>query len=136
MVWVLALTSSFFSFFAALFELSTARALFGPKYLSLFAVLGVVLSWFVTHTSCALRYAHLYYSGDEIGGLEFPGDERPCDLDFAYFAFTIGMCFQTSDVTISSSRIRRIVLGHSLVSFIYNTMIFAMTLNFALDFLR
>ncbi len=135
MVWVLALASSFFSFFAALFELSAHKPGHESGYLSAFAIAGVLLSWLVTHTSYALRYAHVYYSGSQ-GGLQFPGDERPCDLDFAYFAFTIGMCFQVSDVTISSSRIRGVALGHALLSFVYNTLIFAMTINFALDFLR
>jgi len=78
-----------------------------------------------------LRYAHLYYRGDRegTGGLEFPGKREPDDLDFAYFAFTIGMCYQTSDVTISSYAIRRTVLVHAIISFAYNTAILALALN-------
>ncbi len=63
------------------------------------------------------------------GGLQFPGDQPPDALDFAYFAFTIGMCFQVSDVVITSNLIRRAVLMHSLLSFAYNTIILGMALN-------
>jgi uncharacterized membrane protein len=97
----------------------------------------VAVTWGVTHTSYTLRYAHLYYRdrGSGEGGLVFPGDERPCDLDFAYFAFTIGMCFQVSDVTIASRRIRRGALLHALLSFAYNTAIVAFTLNLVFGYL-
>ncbi len=88
----------------------------------------VALSWFVTHAAFTLRYAHLYYGGVE-GGLAFPGDEAPDDTDFAYFAFTIGMCFQVSDVSITTRRIRRTTLLHAMVSFLYNTIIVALVLN-------
>ena len=64
-----------------------------------------------------------------------PGAHPPCDMDFAYFAFVIGMCFQVSDVTISSARIRRTVFGHSLLSFVYNTVIVAVVLNVVIGFL-
>ena len=39
------------------------------------------------------------------------------------------MCFQVSDVTISASHIRRAVLMHALLSFVYNTTILALALN-------
>jgi uncharacterized membrane protein len=98
--------------------------------------LAVVAAWGVTHTAYTLRYAHLYYrdAGGE-GGLVFPGDDKPRDLDFAYFAFTIGMCFQVSDVTISSPIIRRGALGHSLLSFAYNTAVLALSLNLVFGYL-
>jgi len=97
--------------------------------------LAVVLSWAVSHTAFALRYARLYYRGRSTGGLEFPGTPAPCDMDFAYFAFVIGMCFQVSDVAISSRRIRRAVFAHSLLSFGYNTVIVATVLDVVRGFL-
>ena len=39
------------------------------------------------------------------------------------------MCFQVSDVTVTSGQIRRTVLGHAVLSFAYNTVILAFTLN-------
>jgi uncharacterized membrane protein len=96
-------------------------------------IVTVVVSWLVTHTAFTLRYAHLYYREDDegIGGVEFPGGRPPTYFDFAYFAFTLGMTFQTSDVSISSGAIRRTVLLHSLLSFAYNTAILAFALNLA-----
>jgi len=99
----------------------------------------VICSWFLLHTMFTLRYAHLFYSNDEdtpeehAGGLNFPDDPLPCYIDFAYFSFVIGMTFQVSDVTIGSRRIRAIVLLHALLSFMFNTVIVALSLNALLD---
>ncbi|MBI3521069.1 MAG: DUF1345 domain-containing protein [Bacteroidetes bacterium] len=95
----------------------------------------VLLSWLLLHTTFTIRYAHLYHDHDElntgsnIGGINFPSEEAPDYLDFAYFSFVIGMTFQVSDITISSRAIRRFVLMHSLVSFAFNTIIVALTIN-------
>jgi uncharacterized membrane protein len=131
-VFLLALGSSVFSLFAAVVVLRELRALPpGPAHVwTALALAAVVLSWLVTHTAFTLRYAHLYYRRRGPSNcLRFEGTDAPCDLDFAYFAFTIGMCFQVSDVVISSSRVRRAVLLHALVSFAYNTTILALALN-------
>jgi uncharacterized membrane protein len=78
----------------------------------------VALAWSLTHSTFALRYAYLYYREDEegVGGVEFPGGARPAYSDFAYLAFTIGMCFQVSDTSVTSSQIRRSVLLHAVIS--------------------
>ena len=89
----------------------------------------IALSWTMTHTAYTLRYAHLYYRSGGRHGLQFPGDEAPADIDFAYFAFTVGMCFQVSDVTVSTTACRRAVLLHATLAFVYNTMILALALN-------
>ncbi|GBF04637.1 hypothetical protein DAERI_020234 [Deinococcus aerius] len=98
------------------------------------AVVAVLSGWFLTHTTYTLRYAHLYYSdGDEEagpdGGLEFPGASAPSALDFAYFAFVLGMTFQVSDVAVSSPVIRRLALWHGITAFWFNVAILALTLN-------
>jgi len=62
-------------------------------------------------------------------GLEIPGNEAPDYMDFAYFAFVIGMTFQVSDIQISSRQIRRVVLAHGILSFLFNTVIVALTIN-------
>lgn len=98
-------------------------------------VASLALSWMILHTIFTVRYAHLYYSdhrseeGRFSGGLEFPSEKEPDFIDFAYFSFTLGMTFQVSDVEISSRKIRRIVLLHSLLSFGFNATIVAMTVN-------
>jgi uncharacterized membrane protein len=132
-IWGIVIISSFFSLFAAAGMLRSARHL-APSQAVLLAGLclgAVVSAWLLTHTAYALRYAHLYYRIDAEGegGLSFPGDSPPDDWDFAYFAFTLGMCFQVSDVTISSRTIRRYALVHAVLSFAYNTAIVALALN-------
>jgi len=97
-------------------------------------IAAVVLGWFLIHTMFVFRYAHLYYfDSDDDGsaqrGLIFPGKTAPNDYDFAYFSFVIGMTFQVSDVEISDPGVRRVALMHALVSFAYNTMIFALVIN-------
>lgn len=95
----------------------------------------VLLSWILLHTTFAIRYAHLYHdhnklhTGSNIGGIDFPGGEDPDYISFAYFSFVIGMTFQVSDVVVSSKVIRRFVLMHSLISFFFNTIIVALTIN-------
>lgn len=95
----------------------------------------VLLSWLLLHTMFTIRYAHLYHdhnllgTGISVGGIDFPSDDDPDYVDFAYFSFVIGMTFQVSDVTISSRAIRRFVLMHSLISFVFNTIIVALTIN-------
>lgn len=128
-VFLVAVAASFFSLFAGAFVLRPARTLPGGHVWTGLALLAIVLSWVLTHTIFTLRYAHLFYRRRGSGGLVFPGTERPCELDFAYFAFTLGMCFQVSDVAVTSSRIRRVALLHALISFVYNTSILALALN-------
>jgi uncharacterized membrane protein len=100
------------------------------------AISGMFLSWFLVHTTFSMRYAHLYYgnrkkgdSGKYGSGLDFPGDDKPDFIDFAYFSFVLGMTFQVSDVEISNRQIRRLSLLHSLIAFIFNTVIVALTIN-------
>lgn len=95
----------------------------------------VAFSWVLLHTTFTIRYAHLYHdhnklnTGSNIGGIDFPQKEHPDYIDFAYFSFVIGMTFQVSDVVVSSRTIRRFVLMHSLLSFIFNTIIVALTIS-------
>jgi uncharacterized membrane protein len=132
-VWLLVIAASFFSLFAGIFVLRHARECELEKGALLvgLCISAIITSWALTHTAYTLRYAHLYYRDDDEGegGLTFPGDRKPDDLDFAYFAFTVGMCFQVSDVVITSPQIRRAVLTQALLSFTYNTVIVALVLN-------
>lgn len=131
-VFFLALASALFSLFAAVVVLKQIKTL-PPEQVPIWtglALASVVLSWMVTHTAFTLRYAHLYYRRHATTHcLGFPGTDAPSDLDFAYFAFTIGMCFQVSDVTVTTSSARRAVLLHGIMSFVYNTTILALSLN-------
>lgn len=127
--------ASMFSMFAAVYVFKQIKTLPGEEQWiwTALTLVSIALAWTMAHTGYALRYAHLYYR-DDAGkkGLTFPGDDDPSDIDFAYFSFTIGMCFQVSDVTVATTPARRAVLLHSVLSFIYNTMILALTLNLVL----
>jgi len=131
-VWAVVVLASTVSIFAATVALRNAR-LMAPRAereLALLCLLAVVTAWCLCHTTYTVRYAHLYYRDDgDLGGLGFPGTEMPCLLDFAYYAFTIGMCFQVSDVTVTQHRMRRATLGHALLSFAFNTAVLALALN-------
>jgi uncharacterized membrane protein len=101
---------------------------------ALIAVGAVTLSWLLVHTVFALHYAHVFYGAGEIhgtphAGLEFPGGRTPDYMDFAYFAFVIGMTAQVSDVQITSRKLRRLALAHSIIAFAFNTLILALTIN-------
>ena len=133
LVYGIAVTTSALSLLAATLVVGRANAL-EPNLARLDAALclaDVALSWAVTHTAFTMRYARLYYREDSegIGGIDFPGHEAPGYMDFAYFAFTLGMCFQVSDTCVSSRQIRRVVLLHALISFAYNSVILAFVLN-------
>ncbi len=97
------------------------------------SIIAVVSSWLLTHTSFGLRYAHIYYGpgreGGWSGGLLFPGKEDPDYLDFVYFSYVIGMTCQVSDTQIASRRLRRIALVHGVLSFGFNTIILALSIN-------
>ena len=95
----------------------------------------VVLSWCVVQTVHTLHYASLYYRAPA-GGVDFNGSERPDYRDFAYLAFTVGMTYQVSDTNLSSREIRRRVLGHALLSYVFGTVIIATTINIVASFIR
>jgi uncharacterized membrane protein len=89
------------------------------------------IAWVFSNAVYALHYAHLAYitPGDGCDGLEFPSTPLPVYWDFVYFAFTLGMTFQTSDVTITNERIRRVVTVHCLAAFFFNIGVLAFTIN-------
>ncbi|WP_225207035.1 DUF1345 domain-containing protein [Novosphingobium huizhouense] len=94
----------------------------------------LALTWTFANSVYALHYAHFYYStggedGADAGGLDFPGTKTPDYLDFAYFAFTLGMTFQTSDVEITARPVRRVATLHSFAAFVFNIGVIAFTIN-------
>ena len=107
----------------------------------LLALATVVLSWLLMHAVFELRYAHRFYDDSatsaekHAGGLTFPEDELPDYRDFAYFSFVIGMTCQVSDVSVTSREMRRLVLLHGILSFGFNTVILALTINTVSSFL-
>ena len=139
-VFFFVLFASFISLFAViiLLKILPDNRVAGYWYHIGFSIISVVLSWTLIHTVFAFRYAHLYYTchreekgieKETRGGLQFPGDAEPDYLDFTYFSFVIGMTFQVSDVTISSRQIRHLTLFHAIISFVFNTVILALSVG-------
>ena len=94
------------------------------------AVLSVALSWCLVHTLYAQRYAREYYH-DPVGGIDFESEEGadPVFSDFAYLSFDLGMTYQVSDTTLRTTQLRRVVLRHTLLSYLFGTVILASTIN-------
>ena len=91
------------------------------------ASITILLSWLFVAVIFAQQYAHSFYLTPH--QLVFPGTECPDYLDFTYFSVVLSMCCQTSDVAVTSSSLRRLVMLHSVVSFFFNVIIIAITVN-------
>jgi uncharacterized membrane protein len=102
------------------------------------AVLTVVLSWTLVNTVFTLRYAHLYYRSPARGIVfdNAEGPERATYRDFAYIAFTIGMCYQVSDTGVRNPRIRGTVLWHALLSYLFGVVIIGGSVNLIAGLVR
>ncbi|WP_417428985.1 DUF1345 domain-containing protein [Halpernia sp.] len=135
-VFLIILISSVASMFAILLLITSKDdAVRETSYYLPTVISAMILAWATVHTQFLFHYAHEYYDEDENGnkkqaeGLDFPGDEDPDYLDFAYYSFCIGCTFQVSDVETTSKKLRNITLVHSLISFFMNTFVVALTIN-------
>jgi uncharacterized membrane protein len=88
----------------------------------------IAASWLVLNTVFTLRYARLYYT-EPRGGVDFNQEDAPTFPDFAYLAFTIGMCFQVSDTSLQKTAVRATALRHALTAFVFDAVIIAVTVN-------
>jgi uncharacterized membrane protein len=105
-----------------------------PHPIDVALVIGTLcLCWIFSNLVYALHYAHLFYThdlhGQDSGGLRFPETREPNYWDFAYFSSCLGMTFQTSDVDITSRRIRRTAIFHTLGAFVFNLGVIAFSIN-------
>lgn len=91
------------------------------------------IAWLFSNMIYALHYAHIFYlagaGGKDSGGIDFPGTKEPGYWDFIYFAFTLGMTFQTSDVGMTAVNVRKVAIFHCLAAFVFNLGILAFTIN-------
>lgn len=136
-VLTLVILALLFSMYAIFADLASVKYLQGAEKMEslLLALVTIVASWFFTHIVFALHYAHDYYfdlqSGRSGGLIILPSEEDPTYLDFLYFSFVIGATAQTADISICSKKMRRTVTLHSILSFIFNTVLLALTINMA-----
>lgn len=98
----------------------------------------LLIAWTFSNMVYALHYAHMFYSqsdtdGDgtreDSRGLDFPKTPEPLYWDFVYYAFTLGMTFQTSDVETTTTRMRIVTIFHCLAAFVFNLGVIAFTVN-------
>ena len=127
---LLTIAAALVSLVAVGFVLGDASSAKGDSQviLATLGVASVAVSWAVVHTVFALGYARRYYR-DGDGGVDFKTDVKPAYSDFAYLAFTIGMTFQVSDTDFTANQMRRMALGHALLSFVFSAGILATTVN-------
>ena len=136
-IFIFVIVAACMSLLAVILVIREHKALQNTGGLHLFmAELAVIESWLLIHTVFALRYAHIFYRSEQEldvegsgGGLIFPGELKPDYRDFAYFSFVIGMTCQVSDVNVTSRSMRLLALLHGLLSFAFNTVILALSIN-------
>lgn len=121
---------------AVLVELRVAKTLMGSDRYEHMAhtVLTILSSWLFTQVMFAQHYAHCYYfslENSEPPGLLFPGENLPDYLDFLYLSCIIGTSAQTADVIFNGKSMRRIGLLHCILSYFFNTIVLALTINLA-----
>lgn len=94
------------------------------------SVVSVALSWALVNAVYAFKYARLYYLDEpDTGGIDFKQEDPPTYSDFAYMAFTVGMSYAISDTDLTATRIRRVALGHALLSYTFGTGVLAVVIN-------
>jgi uncharacterized membrane protein len=98
------------------------------------SVVALAVSWLFIQAIFTFHYAHRYYFEEKQGepdgpGLLFPGGLDPDYFDFLYFAHVVGMTSQVSDVQVTSREMRRLTLVHSVLSFGFNMLILALSIN-------
>jgi uncharacterized membrane protein len=95
---------------------------------ALIGAAAVAVGWLCVHTVYVLRYARVYYAS-ATPPIDFNQDEDPTFSDFAYFSFNLGMAYQVSDTNLRTTPVRRVVLGHALLAYLYGTIVIAATIN-------
>lgn len=136
-VLVVASVASLMAIFSELSQLADARGIerIGRYALTFGTLAG---SWLLVGILFCFHYAHKYYRCDgAVKPLKFPDDEtEPTYWDFMYFAFTISVAVQTSDVAVMGADMRRLVLGHSVLNFFFNLVVLGLSINIAAGLIK
>lgn len=139
-VLVVLLVGAVFSLSAIFFELSALADAKGADQVGryILTVLTLFGSWLLVGVLFCLHYAHMYYRcGPKGEPLKFPDDEKdPNYWDFLYFSFTISVAVQTSDISIMTRSMRKLVLGHSVLNFFFNLVILGLSINIAAGLIK
>lgn len=132
-VLVLISVAALASLVAIVFELAAAGHADGGEKLWRYAFTAstVLGSWFLIGMVFTMHYARMFYASSESEPvLRFPdGEKSPDYWDFLYFSFTLSVAVQTSDVAVASRAMRKVVLAHSVIGFLFNTAILGLAIN-------
>ncbi|MGB6308479.1 MAG: DUF1345 domain-containing protein [Steroidobacteraceae bacterium] len=112
--------------------LATLKQTVGAERMGHFglAALTLVNSWVLVPTMFTIHYADMFYSApDSSRPLRFPETPQPVFWDFAYFSFTIAAACQTADVSTMNAGVRKAVIAHTLISFLFNASILGFAIN-------
>lgn len=136
-VLVIASIASLMAIFSELSQLADAKGIerIGRYALTVGTLIG---SWLLVGVLFCFHYAHSYYRCDgKEKPLKFPDDEtQPTYWDFMYFAFTISVAVQTADVSVMGAKMRRMVLGHSVLNFFFNLVVLGLSINIAAGLIK
>ena len=102
---------------------------FGAQVRVVLTALLVALAWLTVATT----YAVAYLLQDIRSGrtaLAFPGESRGSFTDYLYLSLAVSSTFGTTDVEVLRPRMRRLVAGHGVVAFVFNTVILAAVVSF------
>ena len=124
------------SLVAIVLELSAVKTIAPANQGVHYALTGVTLlgSWVLVNVMFTLHYAHMFYRAqEELRPLRFPDHDtlEPDYWDFLYFSFTIAVAAQTSDVSVMTRDVRKVVLAQSVLSFLFNAAIIGLSINVA-----
>jgi uncharacterized membrane protein len=120
------------SLFAIVEPLATIKQVSGAVRAAHFALAALTLidSWVLVPVMFTTHYADMFYSAAaDDRPLHFPNTPEPVFWDFAYFSFTIAAACQTADVSTQRADIRRVVIGQTLISFLFNASILGFAIN-------
>ena len=129
---ILVVIAAVASLFAIVEPLATIKQVSGSQRTAHFALAALTLidSWLLVPTIFTTHYADMFYSAPaDDRPLHFPNTPEPVFWDFAYFSFTIAAACQTADVSTQHADIRRVVIAHTLISFLFNASILGFAIN-------
>ena len=113
----------------------------GVPFLSIIAIITLMLSWLCVQALFTLHYAHRYFGdpdkdGEVTGGINITGDPPSTYRDFIYMAVCIGACFQVSDFGPTNTRLRNLMTAHALISFAFNALVISLGVGIVGDLLK
>jgi len=131
-MFAIVIAAAMLSLVAIVAVLATLKEVAGSARVVHMALAGITVvdSWLIVPTIFTSQYADMFYSAPEDDRpLLFPRTPKPVFWDFAYFSFTIAAACQTADVATTKQSIRRVVIAHTLISFLFNASILGFAIN-------